>query len=176
MSQSSSNPKDRTAQSKIDLALVPPVGIIHAAHALADGAKKYTPYNWRRDKVRATVYLAAAQRHLAAYLDGEDVATDSGVHHLAHVLGGMMIVLDAGACGMLIDDRPPSGEAARLLDVLADEVQHRGTMTGPWPEAQCSTSQGGLPEDLGRDIVTQCARLMAELDEHQRNMLDRDQK
>ncbi|MEY9242511.1 hypothetical protein ABIF27_003166 [Bradyrhizobium elkanii] len=48
--------------------------------AMKNGAKKYGPYNWRSNKVRMTIYIEAAQRHLAALLDGEDKASDSQVH------------------------------------------------------------------------------------------------
>ncbi|WP_370200055.1 dATP/dGTP diphosphohydrolase domain-containing protein [Bradyrhizobium elkanii] len=53
---------------------------MHTAMAMKNGAKKYGPYNWRSNKVRMTIYIEAAQRHLAALLDGEDKASDSQVH------------------------------------------------------------------------------------------------
>lgn len=112
----STNPKDALGASKPDLSLVPPASIIHEALAMENGAKKYGSYNWRSKKVRAMVYIGAALRHLLAYMDGEDRASDSGVHHLAHAKACMGIALDAIETGNLIDDRPVKGAASRLLE------------------------------------------------------------
>jgi hypothetical protein len=86
--------------------------------AFGDGAGKYGPYNWRGNKVKASVYIAAAKRHLAAWLDGERLAPDSGVHHLGHARACLAILLDAEATGNLVDDRPPSGTASELIAAL----------------------------------------------------------
>lgn len=79
------------------------------------GAAKYGAYNWRSKKVRRMVYLAAALRHLAADLDGEEIDSESGQPHLAHALACMAILLDARSTGNLIDDRPPKGAAAQTI-------------------------------------------------------------
>lgn len=109
------NPKDLIGITKPNLYLVPPAAIIHAAKAMENGAAKYGAYNWREKKVRATVYLSAADRHLKQWQDGEDVAADSGVHHLAHAMACIAIVLDALETGNLVDDRPTPGAASRLI-------------------------------------------------------------
>ena len=119
------NPKDRVGQSKIDLSLMPAAGSIHGAHAFMDGANKYGAYNWRDRAVRARVYISAAQRHLADFLDGEDVASDSGVHHLGHAIACCAIILDALETGNLIDDRPTAGAAAKILDRLNAQILAR---------------------------------------------------
>jgi hypothetical protein len=112
------NPKDLIGVKKPQVHLVPPALIIGVAKAMEDGAKKYGPYNWRGNKVRATVYIAAAQRHILEFLDGENTATDSGVLHLAHAAACCGILLDAQATGNLIDDRPAAGAASRLIAEL----------------------------------------------------------
>lgn len=89
--------------------------------AMGDGARKYGPYNWREKDVKARVYVAAAQRHLMQWLDGEEVASDSGVHHLAHAAACMFILLDALETGCLDDDRPKAGAAADLIKRLTTE-------------------------------------------------------
>lgn len=112
------NPKDAIGASKPNLALVPSAGLIQAALAMTNGAKKYGPYNWREadKKVGYMTYIAAAQRHLLALIDGENVALDSGVSHLGHIAAGCMILIDAIECGNAIDDRPLKGAAARILN------------------------------------------------------------
>jgi hypothetical protein len=114
------NPKDRIGTAKPQVHLVPPAAILHVAKAMENGAAKYGAYNWREKDVRLTVYIAAAMRHLFALLDGEDVAADSGVKHLGHVGACAAILLDAEANGNLIDDRPPAGPAARVIDQLTE--------------------------------------------------------
>lgn len=115
------NPKDLIGMTKAPLELVPPAAIIHMAMAMKNGAAKYGPYNWRDKKVQAMVYIGAAQRHLLSYLDREDDASDSGVHHLAHAMACLGILLDAFETGNLIDNRPTKGVAAELLERFTEK-------------------------------------------------------
>jgi broad-specificity NMP kinase len=82
------------------------VGLLHGAHAMMDGAKKYGPYNWRDKKVQADIYVDAALRHLMDWFEGQECASDSHVHHLGHALACCAILLDAQANDSLIDNRP----------------------------------------------------------------------
>lgn len=109
------NPKDKIGLTKCPLRLVPPALTIIAAPAMAEGAQKYDAYNWRANKVRYTVYLEAILRHVFGLMDREDVATDSGIHHLSHIAANVGILADAMYGGQLIDDRPVPGPAAAML-------------------------------------------------------------
>ena len=109
------NPKDAIGDKKVDLSLIPPSAEIALARAFGDGAAKYGPYNWRENNVRARVYVAAAKRHLAQWLDGQENAEDSGVHHLGHVMACCAILIDAQSLGALADDRPKPGVSPKLL-------------------------------------------------------------
>ena len=86
-----------------------------SATAMADGAKKYGPFNWREYTISSMVYIAALKRHVAAWVDGEDYAPDSGVHHLDHAMACLALLRDAESIGKLNDNRPPKGAAGRLL-------------------------------------------------------------
>ena len=114
-SQISNNPKDAIGDTKPDLSLIPSAMLIETAGVMGLGARKYGPYNWRENKVRARVYIAAAQRHLLQYLDGDDTDIESGFSHLAHAAACCGIVLDAAALDRLVDDRPIKGAATALL-------------------------------------------------------------
>ena len=114
------NPKDLIGIKKTPLRLVPPALIIEVAAAMKNGADKYGPYNWREKGVRLSVYLDAIERHLLAFRDGEDRASDSGVKHLAHAAACFAIIFDATALGMLVDDRPEPGPAAGLLEAYLE--------------------------------------------------------
>lgn len=113
------NPKERLGRLKPDLSLIPQSVLVLEAMAMMQGAEKYGPYNWRSTKVQARTYIAAAQRHLAAWLDGEEVAEDSGIHHLAHARASLGVVMDAQLCGMMVDDRPRKGFAGNLIEAYS---------------------------------------------------------
>jgi hypothetical protein len=113
----SANPKDLLGIKKVQLNLVPMSSIVYQALAMQDGAKKYGPYNWRANKVIASIYIAACMRHLGAWYDaGEELAEDSQKPHLAHALACIGIIVDALETGNLVDDRPIPGATVKLLD------------------------------------------------------------
>jgi hypothetical protein len=64
---------------------------------------------------------------LFAWFDGEEVASDSGVHHLGHAMACLAILLDAQETGNLVDDRPTSNQGAynSLVNRLNAEIASR---------------------------------------------------
>lgn len=110
------NPKDAIGYKKPPIDLVPPVLEILTSLAFRDGAKKYGPFNWRKRKVKWSVYYAAAKRHLASAFDGEDIDPLSGVPHLAHMVACIAILMDAETTGCLIDDRPTKGGSSEVIE------------------------------------------------------------
>lgn len=121
------NPKDLVGNTKVSLSKLPAVAIVHGAHAMMDGARKYGPYNWRAKKVVAGIYVDAAMRHILAWFEGEELAKDSGVHHLGHAIACCAILLDAQETGNLVDDRPVNDEnramLSRVLDRLKEQIE-----------------------------------------------------
>lgn len=107
------DPKGIAGKKKPQLQLVPPIIIESMAAALAIGADKYGPWNWRENKVEIMTYLGAMKRHIDAVLEGEDLDPESGTHHLGHVAAGCAIVLDAAAQHTLVDNRPPRRPEAK---------------------------------------------------------------
>lgn len=118
------NPKTRVGgASKVPLHLVPSTAIAHMAMGFADGGLKYQPYNWRAEPISSSVYYGAARRHMDAWWEGEDIAGDSKVHHLAHAMCCLAMILDTmDRPGCLNDNRPPASDYAGLLDRLAAEL------------------------------------------------------
>lgn len=117
----STNPKDRIGMHKPPLHLIPGVALVEEAMAFKDGAKKYGPYNWRDEKVSASIYIGAALRHIHEWFDGEERAADSGRHHLAHARACLAIILDAASCGQIVDDRPKPGKTAERVEALTEK-------------------------------------------------------
>jgi hypothetical protein len=111
------NPKDLIGAKKAPLTLVPAALVIAVADAMQNGAEKYGAFNWREPgkPIQVMTYVEAAQRHLAAYVDGEDLAPDSRVLHLGHAGACIAILLDATEGGFAVDNRPPAGPASKML-------------------------------------------------------------
>jgi hypothetical protein len=99
------NPKHTVGRSKPSLHCVPQIALFAMGAAMKDGADKYGKFNWRDTSVDSDEFLNAIYRHLAAWSEGEEFAPDSGVHHLAHVLAGCAILLDAQYMGVLENQR-----------------------------------------------------------------------
>lgn len=116
MTPDTTNPKDLLGAKKPRLSLVPPSGFVYAALAMANGADKYGPYNWREKKVQTMIYLEAAMRHILSYQDGEENAKDSGAPHLGHALACLLIIIDAKETGNLVDNRPLAGAMSELIE------------------------------------------------------------
>lgn len=112
------NPKKLYGDKKLPVHLVPPILALQTSVAMGEGADKYGPYNWRDSKVCTSTYIGAMGRHLAAYADGEDIDPEStrGKTHLAGLAACIAILMDAGALGMLVDDRRkgPAAEFTRI--------------------------------------------------------------
>lgn len=62
------------------------------ALVLAFGAKKYDAHNWRKGIAKGRL-IAAALRHLFAYLKGEDKDPETGLSHAAHAMCCCMFLL-----------------------------------------------------------------------------------
>lgn len=56
--------------------------------------------------MKASVYVAAMQRHLLKWFHSQDNDVESGVSHLAHVAACCNILMDAMFVDSMIDDRP----------------------------------------------------------------------
>jgi hypothetical protein len=100
------NPKSAYGVKKTPVHLIPPPAMIAEAEAFLEGAKKYGAYNWRSNSVAASVYYAAALRHLFKWWEGESRDPESGALHLAHARACLAIVIDAEYLDKLVDDRP----------------------------------------------------------------------
>lgn len=131
MSYPDNNPKTLVGAAKIPLHLVPPAAVHYLAMAMADGGKKYGPYNFRDIPISSSTYYAAALRHMMAWWDGEDVAEDSGVQHLAHAMACCALVLDSMSTGKLKDDRPAKGAASLLQKEYYEKMQSLQTAKSP---------------------------------------------
>jgi hypothetical protein len=116
------NPKDAIATNKVPLHLCSGVASAHWAVAQAAGAIKYGSWNYRACGAKASVYIAAARRHILRWENGEEYDPIDGTHHLANVMACMSILLDCLEMENLVDDRPPT---VPYLNDLLDELERR---------------------------------------------------
>jgi hypothetical protein len=73
--------------------LLPFDAIGAVVRVLTFGARKYAPDNWRTVPESRRRYFSAAQRHLAAWWQGERTDPESGEHHLAHAACCVLFLL-----------------------------------------------------------------------------------
>jgi hypothetical protein len=99
------NVKNQAALNKPVLSPVPAIAFFAVGAAMKDGADKYGRFNWRTTEVTSSIFYDAMLRHLLYWYSGEDHAPDSKIHHLAHLMAGAAIILDAELKGVLNDDR-----------------------------------------------------------------------
>ncbi len=101
-----SNPKDAIGTAKVSTWFVPSRVLLEVGVALLEGARKYGPFNWRTAGVRASVYVSAAERHLSAWKEGQDLDPDSGLSHVTKAIAGLTVLRDSMLQGNWVDDRP----------------------------------------------------------------------
>lgn len=90
---------------KLPVAMLPPAGWRAVAKVQAYGHKKYGDFNNYRKGMEASRQANCIQRHLLAWIDGEDNDPESGENHLAHAATRLLFVLQNIHDGTLIDDR-----------------------------------------------------------------------
>jgi len=150
------NPKDSVGAKKAPLGYVPPALVIGASEAMAVGAQKYGPFNWREQPVQYVTYLEAILRHLLALMDGQDRAEDTGIHHMKHIAAGAAIVLDALAAENIIDNRPMRGPADDMLRALdMSGVKDALALTPPCGGDEACDGSCRIPEELDPFLTEQ---------------------
>ena len=127
------NPKDAVATNRLDLSLFPSTAVAYGALALTEGHLKYGSYNWRKAGVLASIYYAAANRHLDKWFNGEWADAKTHVPHLASALASIAILIDAIEVGKFNDDRPPIAPVADLLAKAEPAVEHLRRLFGDGP-------------------------------------------
>ena len=94
-------------QGKAPLALIPPEALTEIAKVFGFGADKYGINNWRKDGDN-TSWLrtySSIQRHLNAWLAGQDSDPESGLNHLTHAATQIMILMVHQMEHPEVDDR-----------------------------------------------------------------------
>lgn len=138
------NPKDAVGIDKVSISCVPLNVLLEVALAMQEGALKYGRHNYRAVGVRASVYVDATFRHLAAWWEGEDKDPDSGLPHLIKAIACLVVVSDARARHQLNDDRPPASpkDMISFLNSQAKSLNER------YPDPKPAVTKRGIPVDM----------------------------
>jgi len=157
------NPKDFVGASKAPLSPVSRRVMHELGLAMFEGECKYWRHNYRAADVRAMVYIDAMERHISAWVEGQDIDEESGLSHLVKAMACLHIVRDAQLYGSLIDDRPPAQSDSHWmakLNAKALEITQklsefeRGAYTeanrDKWPAMSAALNSGPIKrESLG---------------------------
>lgn len=119
MSEGAENPKDAAGRAKLPLHLWPASATAYGSIGLLEGQLKYGRLNWRATEVAASVYVAAAMRHISDWMEGQD-DTEEGGPHLGNALACLAILVDATVQGKLIDDRNYTQDAGAHNDMVVE--------------------------------------------------------
>lgn len=84
--------KHDEAKPRFDL--IPPIAELEVAKVLEYGTRKYDENNWRYVENPQARYMAAARRHINAWMQNESYDDESGLPHLAHAITSLMFILE----------------------------------------------------------------------------------
>lgn len=90
--------------AKPRLSLLPPNVLLKVAEVMGYGAEKYADHNYKNGFNWTRVY-DSVQRHLLAWLNGEDTDPESGLPHLTHAISALIMLADHTLEGYGVDDR-----------------------------------------------------------------------
>lgn len=104
-----SNPKAYFGALKWYVSVVSWPVIANMALGMLEGALKYGRHNYRLAGVKASTYVDASVRHIAAFWEGQDLDPDSkiGLHHIDKAMASLHVLRDGILRGSWVDDRPP---------------------------------------------------------------------
>lgn len=107
--------------------LLPWFSLAKVAEVYAFGASKYADNNWRKG-YDWSLSFGAAQRHLAAFWEGEDNDPESGLNHLGHACFHILTLIFFHAAHRDLDDRP----RATLGEEKPDKPKSSGSSIEPF--------------------------------------------
>lgn len=82
-------------KGKLQYHLLPRRAEREVVRVLMHGAAKYSADNWRSVEPMNERYYDAARRHLDAFMSGQLLDGESGLHHLAHAVCCVLFMLES---------------------------------------------------------------------------------
>ena len=160
-SAGSENPKDAVGKAKVPLHLWPATATAAGAVGLYEGELKYGRNNFRGTEVLASVYVAAAKRHIDAWFEG------GGDSHLGNALASLAILVDTAVNGTMVDDRnytPSDGAYDAFALALAAHMavirEQFGHLTPKHWDARDNRVTGAFDSNQATTFGAQCQEEM----------------
>lgn len=91
-------------KGKPQIGLIPNEALEEIARVMEFGASQYGVGNWTKG-INYSRLIDAMYRHLGAFNSGEDKASDSNCHHIAHLAATAMFILYFNKHRCDLDDR-----------------------------------------------------------------------
>lgn len=107
---------------KLQWSLLPLAYLRGVVRVLMFGAAKYSPHNWRQGMPHTQTYNAT-MRHLDAWMAGEDLDPETGLHHVDHALCELVFLRGHITDHTHLDDRyrsPLPADVKAFLDGRED--------------------------------------------------------
>ncbi len=95
----------RFSSKKPRFDLIPPSPLRELAMIYTYGCQKYEAENWSKGMPWREV-IASLERHINYWKRGETYDSESGLHHLAHLVWNAFTLFEYERCGLGVDDRP----------------------------------------------------------------------
>lgn len=129
MMDPTTNPKDAAGRAKLPMHLWPASATAAGCLGFREGELKYGRLNYRGTPVAASVYVAAAKRHIDAWMEGENNTRDYGTPHLGNALACLAILVDAQVNGTLVDDRNFAPQPGAYEDFVEEMTKISARLT-----------------------------------------------
>lgn len=102
--------------SKSSFDLIPPHALEELAKVYTFGATKYARRNWEKGMNWCRIF-AAIMRHSWAWMRGEDMDKETGLHHMAHAAFGCFALVEYHYAQAGKDDRFETEEVLTATEV-----------------------------------------------------------
>ena len=109
-------------EGKLEYSLLIDEFIDEMARVRMFGSKKYEPWDWMHG-LEYSRYHDAIKRHRKAFNAGEDLDSESGLHHLAHLAISAMFLYSFQMTDIGIDDRHGTKAKELLRRLGAKEIK-----------------------------------------------------
>ena len=120
------NPKEIAAAQKPRFYSGMPANVTREVSVgLMEGAMKYGKHNFRKSRIKSSLYIDATIGHINDYWEGEDIDPESNLHHITKAIGSLYVLRDAQMRDMCEDDRPPTSnvqEDKKRLQLIVDAL------------------------------------------------------
>lgn len=124
--------KKEYSKGKSKIHYIPTEIILGMGHAFEMGAEKHGPYSFRDNPIDYTELIDSASRHLLAFMDGEDLDTESGLPHLWHCACNIAMLEWTRVNASEKDDRPNKSLGRQLINGMKEITESHYLAEASW--------------------------------------------